>query len=340
MKIPFAIIFIAVLFTHYNPLFAQNYNYLNSADNFEIETSAVMDEEREIISNLVILMDYDKYNRNYQAMLRGLNRLARIYKPDSLSLLIRELELFENHHPFLKLVENKELGKSEYALWRPFKSQQFKQFFTEQVKLFKKYERLSGSDVVAAKIYKYSQYYLTNHAYAEAEHLLKWLKKEYPNTYYVRRHFVENRLRSIELDVGEKLPVTSFTTAEGQKFHIPASDHELVLIAYIDIYSVDYKTDLSNTIQVGRQMQDIHLIVLLSSNIPQKEFIKLKKTTPSNIIWVLADEELKRELGLSDYSSNLLVSQERKIIAKDMSFARLPEEVAFFWSNSSRLAKK
>jgi len=341
LKIFFYIAFIGILCAQTSPLHSQNFSYLNNSDEFEIETSSAMDNEQEIISNLVILMDYDMYNRNYRAMLRSLDRLAKIYSPDSLALLMRKSELFENQHPFLQLCEKKKSGDSSYALWQPFQSQQFKLYFAEQVELLKKYERLSGgANSVAAKIYKSSTSYITNHAYTEARYLLKWLKKDYANTYYVRRNFVDNRLKSMELDIGDKLPITSFTTISGKEFRIAAKDDLPTLIAYLDIYSNDYKSDLNNTIKVGERVKNIQMIMLLNSSSQLQELSGLVPAAAVHPVLVLADDELKKELGLSDYSSNMLVSANNRIIAKDLNFNTLPEEAAFFFSDSSRLARR
>ena len=341
MKALYYISSIIILCASVSPISAQNFNYLNSGDEFEIDISSDLNTERDIISNLIILMDYDIYNRNYQAMLRGLERLTSIYSPDSLSVLLRELELFESHHPFLRLCENKTSEKSGYASWQPFQSQQFTQYFEQQVKLFKKHERLlKGTRLISSKIYKNSKYYLTNHAYAEAKYLLNWLKKDYPSTYYIKRGFVDNRLRNIELEVGKKLPVNSFTTIDGQKLNIDGSSDNPTLIAYLDIFSTDYKSELSNTIKVGELVQNIQLVVLLNSNILREELSTLIPSNGLNPDWVIAGKDLKEKLGLSDYSLNLLVSAENKILAKDMNFSNLPEEVAFLYNSSGILARK
>ena len=341
MKIFFYIVFIGILCAQTAPLLSQNFNYLDNDDEFQIETSSAMNNEQEIISNLVILMDYDMYNRNYQAMLRSLDRLARIYSPDSLALLTRKLELFENHHPFLQLCEKQKSGAHNYAAWQPYSSQQFKLYFAEQVKLLQDYERLShGANSVAAKIYKSSTAYLVNHAYTEAKYLLNWLKRDYADAYYVRRNFVDNRLKSIELDIGADLPVTRFTTLAGREIRAAASENAPTLIAYLDLYSKDYNSELNNTIQVGERVKNIHMIILLNPDAPLQELSNLVADQAVHPAWVSADDALKKKLGLSDYSSNMLVSSENKIIAKDMDFNTLPEEAAFFCSDSSRLARQ
>ena len=331
----------ALFFFCSHSLVAQNFNYLNNDGEFDVEISSQLDNEQGIIFNLVILMDYDLYNRNYRAMLRGLDRLASVYSPDSLSLLMRELELFENHHPFLQLCENKRSGIAAYSGWAPYKSKQFEDYFSEQVELLKKYERLAQeSNLPAGKIYKNSTYYLTNHAYAEAMYLLKWLKEEYPNTYYVKRNFVENRLRNIKLGVGKKLPIDNFTATDGTIIQMVQANNDPTLIAYLDVFSNDYKAELSNMLQVGEKIKDIRLIILLNSDILQQELRTHAQSAAPALEWVIANEALKSELGLSDYSSNLLVSAQNRIIAKDMSFDKLPEEVAFFCNKNSILAKK
>ena len=71
-----------------------------------------------------------------------------------------------------------------------------------------------------------------------------------------------------------------------------------------------------------------------------QELSNLVPTAAAHPVWVLASDELKKELGLSDYSSNMLVSAKNRIIAKDIDFNTLPEEAAFFCSDSSRLARR
>ena len=337
LKTVLHIMFLTALCFWTSRVAAQNFNYLDSGDEFEIETSSAMNNEQEIISNLVILMDFDMYNRNYRAMLRSLDRLAKIYSPDSLALLTRKLELFENQHPFHELCEKKKSGDSSYALWQPFKSRQFKLYFAEQVQLLKNYERLShGAHAVAAKIYQSSTAYLTNHAYAEAQYLLNWLKKDYADTYYVKRNFVDNRLKSIMLDVGAELPAMKLASFTGKEIHIASRDDVPTLIAYLDPYSNDYKSDLHNTIQVSERIKNIQIVVLLNSTIQKNELSHLVPATTIQPVWAPANEETKKELGLSDYSSNMLASSENKIIAKDMNFSTLPEDVAFFLQRQQR----
>lgn len=326
-----------ILAGNFGTLKAQNLNYLNPVENLELELSEQVDE-RQIIDNLIRLMDYDQYNKSYQAMLRGLDRLAQAYAPDSLSIVARQMELFENHHPFLQLLQNKQAGKRGYDEWSPYTSPQFRAYFSEQVKLFSRYQRLSPDNaLVAGKLYKNSTDYLKHRARDEAKYFLEWIKRDYPDSYYVTHNFVDYRLKNIELEEGTVFPEIILSADTDETLII--SNEKYTLLIYLDVFSNAFKAEFDFALNAGKNEDNLTKIILLSSEMVPGDMAPIPTDNETKSVIMIADESIKKNLGFSDYSTTYLISPERIIVAKDVPFNDLEKQIALHVENKTVVKK-